>query len=268
MKLNKKLPLLITMILTAMLCISGYSVTVSAQTNGNYTTGVVTATKTAQSVGTAKVKPTITQVEATPGVVPSETTTTVPVYEATEAAVPLSPEGNLTMVDDISGQASGGKQFITVMTKAGKTFYIIIDKAADKENVYFLNMVDEADLLALIDDKDSISVDRLTDNAVSTEPEPIIQPVIKPDITVSESKTEQTKAELTASDYLPLAVIVILMVVGAALWFIRSRKKKANVKGRQIPDEYIFDDEDDENFDKADGFDVTENKEIQEDDRG
>ena len=69
-----------------------------------------------------------------------------------EAAVPLTPEGNLTIVDDLEGEQTEDKQFITVKTKAGNTFYLIIDRAGKENNVYFLNLVDEADLRALMEE--------------------------------------------------------------------------------------------------------------------
>ncbi len=49
------------------------------------------------------------------------------------------------------------KQFITVETSGGNTFYIVIDydKPVDEDgeqyHTYFLNMVDEADLLAALE---------------------------------------------------------------------------------------------------------------------
>ena len=62
-------------------------------------------------------------------------------------------EGNLVTRDLLYDEHTN-KQFITVQTAGGSTFYIVIDydKPVDEEGeqyeTYFLNMVDEADLLA------------------------------------------------------------------------------------------------------------------------
>ena len=72
------------------------------------------------------------------------------VVEETEDSPALTPDGNAALVDDFGGN----KQLITVTTKAGNYFYILIDRAnEDKETaVHFLNQVDEVDLEALMED--------------------------------------------------------------------------------------------------------------------
>ena len=68
----------------------------------------------------------------------------------------FSEDGNL-VTRDLLYDAATNKQFITVETNGGSTFYIVIDydKPVDEDgeqyHTYFLNMVDEADLLAALE---------------------------------------------------------------------------------------------------------------------
>lgn len=62
---------------------------------------------------------------------------------------PFTPEGNMSLVDEIQGETSEDKEFIVVQSKGGNYFYIVIDHSAQGANtVHFLNQVDEADLIS------------------------------------------------------------------------------------------------------------------------
>jgi len=168
---------------------------------------------------------------------------------------PLTPEGNMSLVDDIDGEASEDKQFITVVSKNGNYFYIIIDRAGDGENaVHFLNQVDEADLLALMEVEEEAPAlctctDKCEAGAVNTTcavcasnmtaclgkaPEP--QEPEKPEPPVKESKD--------GMGGLLVFLIVALMGGGGALYYFKFRKPKADVSGSTDLSEYDFDDED------------------------
>ena len=72
-----------------------------------------------------------------------------------ESSGALTPEGNLTLVDDYHTSYSDGRgqQFITLVSKTGATFYLVIDRnAKGQQTVHFMNLVDEADLLALMEE--------------------------------------------------------------------------------------------------------------------
>ena len=63
----------------------------------------------------------------------------------------FTPNGNMTLIDNVEGEDEGEKQFIIVQSKNGHYFYIVIDYSAEGENtVHFLNQVDEADLMAIL----------------------------------------------------------------------------------------------------------------------
>lgn len=71
----------------------------------------------------------------------------------TDTGAPLTHDSKLELVVD-KVQTSDRKQFITVQSKNDNTFYIVITRDKNRENVYFLNLVDETDLMALMQDSE------------------------------------------------------------------------------------------------------------------
>ena len=163
---------------------------------------------------------------------PEEGTSEKPVTGGVEPE-PLTPEGNLTIVDDIEGDAAGDKQFITVQTKSGNTFYIIVDRAADGENtVYFLNAVDEADLMALMEDGEPAACSCMEKCAgKEAEPEPTPEP---------EETPEPEKGVGGLNPAVLLAVLVLLGGGGALAYFKLVKGKQASTRGSADLDDYDY----------------------------
>ena len=171
---------------------------------------------------------------------------------STPAPKPLTPEGNMSLVDDIDGEVSEDKQFITVVSKTGNYFYIIIDRAGDGENtVHFLNQVDEADLLALMEAEEeppavcTCSV-KCEAGAVNTA-----CPVCANNLTACAGKAQEpeepeppAKENKGGMGGLLVLLIVALAGGGGALYYFKLRKPKADVSGSSDLSEYDFDDED------------------------
>lgn len=162
---------------------------------------------------------------------------------------PLTPDGNMNLVDDYGSIEAGGKQFITVTTKSGNYFYIIIDRD-DKgtETVHFLNMVDEADLLKLMEDEEVESYmnsqGMTATEKETSEPENITEETTEEQKEEAEvAETEKKPANVTGI----MAVVLILVVGGiGGFMYVKSNKEKKKAEGPD-PDADYFD-EDDEDY--------------------
>ena len=159
------------------------------------------------------------------------------------------------------------KQFITVESKNGNYFYIIIDRSGDTENVYFLNLVDEADLLALMEngEKDTSAPtctckDHCEPGEVNTDcpvcktnmSECMGKQAVKTDAEKDkqtdvdkDTDTQSEPAEKKSSSGL-LALVLILILAGGALYWFKFRKKKPDTKGSSDLDDYDFGEEDED----------------------
>ena len=146
---------------------------------------------------------------------------------------PLTPDGNLTLVDDIAEEEAEDKQFVTLVSKSGNYFYLVIDRAGDKENVYFLNLVDESDLLALIEETDTAPETPL----VTPQPEPLPEPTPEP-----EPQEEKSNSAVGI-----LLILLIVGIAGGGFFYFKVLKNKGNTKGNTLLEEYDF--EDDEDYD-------------------
>ena len=120
-----------------------------------------------------------------------------------ETSGALTPEGNLTLVDDYHTNYSdgSGQQFITLVSKSGNTFYLVIDRNAKGQNtVHFMNLVDEADLLSLMEEEEAA--------ASGTE-----QP-------------KENKVTKIASGFLGVVVLIALAAGGGFYVFAKQKQKK------------------------------------------
>ncbi len=169
---------------------------------------------------------------------------TDPEEEEEETYGPLTPDGNMTLVDDYGSMEAGGKQFITVVTKAGNYFYIIIDRDDNgTETVHFLNMVDEADLLALMDEEE---VDKYI--AATGGEEETTEPVVEEPQTEEPEETEETDPEAgeKKTSAGPLVLVIILAIGGAGvyIYFTKFKNKKPQVNNVDPDADYNEDEED------------------------
>ena len=165
----------------------------------------------------------------------------------------LTPDGNLTLIDDIGSSTKAGKQFITLESKNGNVFYMIIDRDDEgEETVHFLNQVDEADLMALTGEEETPAVCSCTtkcaSGAVNTS-----CPVCA--VNMTECVGKEAKPEVPAEPTEPAAeepekksgvggILVVLLIValggGAAFYIFKQKKAKPQTKGSADLDDYDY----------------------------
>jgi len=164
----------------------------------------------------------------------------------------LTPSGNLTLVDDFGERNGEGQQFVTLVTKNGNYFYLIIDRdEKGEETVHFLNLVDERDLFALMEDDEKAAYE--SQMAAEQAAREAAEKAAAEAAAASQSGESETQKpedepakESKKTNLAPVLIIIVLMAAAGGGWFFMQTKKKKKAESAPDPDaDYTDDDEED-----------------------
>lgn len=152
---------------------------------------------------------------------------------------------NNAMTIDSSTIDYSNKSMYTITTRSGDVFYLIINSDG---SVYFLNPVDTADLTAMLSDSND---NKLNENALenieqfesATENEKIVSS------TETEKVKNQKKPSMAKNILWIIAAIIISLIVGAAITFIK-KKRQTN----KFDNDYFDDDDSDADYSDNDSI--------------
>lgn len=114
------------------------------------------------------------------------------------------------------GSDDGEKVFYTVTTAEGDTFYMVIDKNQNTDNVYLLNTVTRSDLTALaVDDKEEQEEKKEEDNLLTA-----LQGEKETDTPV---RTDSSEDSGISPKFI---VLIIALIIGGAYYYLKIYKNK------------------------------------------
>ena len=159
-----------------------------------------------------------------------------------ETSGALTPEGNLTLVDDYHTDYSdgSGQQFITLVSKSGATFYLVIDRnAKGQQTVHFMNLVDEADLLALMEE-DAADAYTAEKEAAAQAEQDRLKAEEEAKKAAEEAETaeppNENKVTKYAGAFLGVVALIALAAGGGFYAFTKQKQKKQAEKEALDPD--------------------------------
>lgn len=276
LRLNRRF---FTLLAVLLLCMSFLTITASAEANPPKDDVIIYTSDPTEPPPTQPTpKPTVPKLTTPPETEPPATT--APTTPTTVTPVEPFTEGN-AIAKDLQFHANTNKQFITIETRSGEIFYIVIDydapvdEKSEQFSTYFLNKVDDADLMAILEDGNKVEVcgciDRCYAGHVNTtcpicaknmtecvgrEPEPTEEPTTP--------ATEPVKEpEKKSNSGVALAVPLMTVMVGVMGWyFLKKKMPNPKTKGDTDLDDYDYGmDEDDEDYAEFESYNEQEETE-------
>ena len=129
--------------------------------------------------------------EYVPGVQPTPS----PIY----TGQPFTQPGN-GQVEDHVEDGTGSKEFYTVQTHNGNTFYIVIDKDRMDDNAYLLSQVDERDLMEFVEEEPAEET---------------------PQVVLEETPVEEPEEPERSHSWIWTLLLLLAAAGGVAYWYLR-----------------------------------------------
>jgi len=151
----------------------------------------------------------------------------------------LTPDGTGTVVDNIVTQNE--IEFFTVYTEEGNVFFLVVDRQRNTDNVYLLNAVTEADLMALAEQSGNPIHNNVS---VVPTPPPIEPPVYEPQPPITQPEPDFETPPVRGRNNSWIFILLIAGSAGGAAYYFKV------IKGKQssIPDDDWSYDEDEDDY--------------------
>ena len=246
---NKRLKAGLIAVFASTLMACGSATPAFAQANPDAEQSAVTVEETSDSTGSD----TNSDSSAESTVQSDGTDSTDSTDSTRDVSGALTPDGSLTLVDDVDDEDAENMQFMTVTTRDGSYYYIIIDRSGSEDNVYFLNAVDAADLMNVMTDEEK---EELAESA-SSETEDSSTDIITPtlidddgesggDATETENdKDVDSEMQNKAGSTLPMLGVFagIGALIAGAYYLLKIKPEKEQAKDVDEDREFYDDDE-------------------------
>lgn len=175
--------------------------------------------------------------------------------EATETDSSFSVSGNGEVLDDITDDST--KEFFTITTENGNTYFLVIDRSSSTENVYMLSMIDEYDLQDFLEETDD------TDTTTSSQGSVVLEEQTQNTEEVIETETSVVTEDEDSSGNMSAVLLVLVLAAaagGGAYFYFRVYKPKQEADAYESENMEIGDgletiNEDEAEYDETDGGD-------------